>query len=257
MLGLLAIASLGVVLYDAATRRASSAPCETGARTWQQDKRAAELKAMRRARKDARARVDADDVTPAERDALKRLVRDSERLGRARELAGQRRRSNAVNCCDAPSDDWRESRDWYDRWRPDSGGLSFRDAKEAALAESIAFAERGDYSKPASRRAVLGKMHAAKRLAWEQCRAGCAGEDWRFYEGPEGRTAVSWGGQGETLYLNPLALDWWALERYHDRRGFGELDRFPSYNEAMNAAQARLLDDEATTAVAQDDEIPF
>lgn len=241
MLAALAILSLGVVAYDALTRRAASSATETGARSWQQDKRATELRAARRARKDAAVRLQYDDVPAAERDELKRLVRDSERLQQRRESARAARQARVVNCCDAPSDDWRDAdtRPYYDRWRSDSGGLDFAEAKRQALDESRDFAAQGDYSKPASRRAVLGKMHAAKLMAWEMCRAGCHGEQWYWIESDDGRLALSKPG-GDALYLNPLGGDAWAVES-RERSGWVELERFASYNEAVNDAQARLI----------------
>lgn len=53
--------------------------------------------------------------------------------------------------------------------------MSYREALAACWAESHAAAEAGDYSKPATRRCALGKMHAAKLAAWQNCRAGCGG----------------------------------------------------------------------------------
>lgn len=43
---------------------------------------------------------------------------------------------------------------------------SFGEAYAVQFRASVAFAATGDYSKPASRRAVLGLMHEVKRGAW-------------------------------------------------------------------------------------------
>lgn len=51
--------------------------------------------------------------------------------------------------------------------------MSWGEAYAAAFQESKDASLLGDYSKPASRRAVLGKMHAAKLAQWRQCREGC------------------------------------------------------------------------------------
>lgn len=83
-----------------------------------------------------------------------------------------RKRAPSVDCCAAPSDDWRASREVYARWRPDAP-LTYREAIRACFVESEESAKRGDYSKPATRRCALGKMHASKLSAWSMCRHGC------------------------------------------------------------------------------------
>lgn len=103
------------------------------------------------------------------------------------------------------------------------------------MRESREAAAGGDYSKPASRRAVLGRMHEVKLRQWEQCRAECGGGGELYYfDAGAGRTGVSARG-GETLYLRPISLGWWAVE---DERG--ELDRLPDYEEALQEAHGRL-----------------
>ncbi len=46
--------------------------------------------------------------------------------------------------------------------------------------ESQLFAELGDYSKPADRRAVLGRLHQYKSTAWEEHLMFCSGEGRAF-----------------------------------------------------------------------------
>jgi hypothetical protein len=57
----------------------------------------------------------------------------------------------------------------YGEFQPDV--LSWDEAYYQVFAESVEAAKRGDYSKPADRRAVLGRLHEAKLAAWEErCR---------------------------------------------------------------------------------------
>lgn len=179
----------------------------------------------------------------ADADRLRALVADSERAAKSTaERAARRMRERlAVTCCDGDSDDWRVNRDVYDKWLPPSP-MSFADAKRACLEESKKLSLMGDYSKPASRRCVLGKMHAAKLRQWEDCRSTCGGgPGLTSWDAGDGRTAYTTHGK-PTLYLHPLSLGWWAVE---DRTGarFRELDRFPLYDDAMADVESRLSDD--------------
>lgn len=99
--------------------------------------------------------------------------KDARAASRGRVKAAPRVRSE-VDCCAAGDDNWRSARAIYDRWVSPTP-MSYREALAACWAESHAAAEAGDYSKPATRRCALGKMHAAKLSAWQNCRAGCGG----------------------------------------------------------------------------------
>lgn len=46
--------------------------------------------------------------------------------------------------------------------------LSFVEAYDEVLLESRMYCAQGNYSRPASRRAVLGRMHEVKRRAWAE-----------------------------------------------------------------------------------------
>lgn len=60
----------------------------------------------------------------------------------------------------------------YKRWR--SGTVpTFQEVKDEMMRESREYAAAGDYSKPADRRAVLGRMHQYKQAAWQQHEHDC------------------------------------------------------------------------------------
>lgn len=52
--------------------------------------------------------------------------------------------------------------------------LSFAEAYLEVFAESVALAAAGRYDRPASRRAVLGRLHEYKRGAWREHIERCA-----------------------------------------------------------------------------------
>lgn len=132
-----------------------------------------------------RALDESGAATPSDAALRRRLAVEAAKLSRARgdaaEVARLNRRrdaqrarrsaaSAATSCCEGSSD-WRG--DVFRRWRPpvpirwdDAYRECFRESEEASLL--------GDYSKPASRRCVLGKMHALKLAQWESCRRECA-----------------------------------------------------------------------------------
>ena len=60
----------------------------------------------------------------------------------------------------------------YERFRDVS--VSFAEAYQEVFAESIAACAEGNYARPASRRAVLGRMHEYKQKAWRDHQLRCA-----------------------------------------------------------------------------------
>ncbi len=251
-LALLAGMALGALAWAGAP---GCATVETGARDWRKDQRGAELKAARRARRGAAMRLsaaEAEGAPAAELAYLRGLVADESKRRQRRSavaLTARHERAGRSSSCCAGADDWRANRAVYDRWTaPDP--MSFQAFKDACMAESREFAASGDYSKPASRRCVLGKMHQAKLRQWQECRQACSGGDdsaeWWIWDAGGGRTAVGRHG-APTFYLRPLTLGWWAVETRRGS-GFAELDRFGSYDEALADAQLRI---------AGDDDIPF
>lgn len=82
-------------------------------------------------------------------------------------------RVSPVQCCEADSDD--PSGAVYRRWRGPNP-VTWDEAYAEVFAESQACAAAGNYSRPADRRAVLGRMRSYKIRDWLACRAGCAAE---------------------------------------------------------------------------------
>lgn len=162
-------------------------------------------------------------------------------------------RRSSVSCCDAPSDDWRESRWFYDRWRPDRQ-VTYREALGEVWRESEELAKAGDYSKPASRRAVLGRMHQHKLAQWEECRARCFGVAGKLRIVPYGETiVVSWG--DDSYYVSPGGPEGsWVLMA--DVNGT-PVDWFDTAHEAIDAARERLHDEHATGEQYGKGEVPF
>jgi len=60
----------------------------------------------------------------------------------------------------------------YERFRDVS--VSFVEAYQEVFAESVEACAAGNYARPASRRAVLGRMHEYKIKAWKAHRDRCA-----------------------------------------------------------------------------------
>lgn len=137
MIGLLAAISVAAL--------ALASRIETGARDWQGD-------VARRNAKQAR--------------------KDARRTRKRRTTTTAPRRRTTVDCCDASDDQWRSARDVYDHWTAPSP-MSYREALAVCWDESHKAAAAGDYSKPATRRCALGKMHANKLLQWDDCREAC------------------------------------------------------------------------------------
>jgi len=152
--------------------------------------------------------------------------RDAQRARRARARAG-------VSCCDAHSDTWRQ--DAYRLWLPPVP-VTYADAYRECFRESEAASLLGDYSKPASRRCVLGKMHALKLAQWESCRRACAsvsgvgvevwdnGDGSTYVKGPGGSALARMGDDGR-----------WVVESW-DADG-GELGRFDDEPKAIARAK--------------------
>lgn len=159
-------------------------------------------------------------LTDAERAArAKRAAERLATLGRAgleaerqKRRERDRRRRAKVDCCDAPADDWREAGRTYRDWLPPDQ-TDAKAAYQLCFRESQEYAAAGDYGKPADRRCVLGKMHQAKRVQWDECRSRCRGsglrglETWtdgavQWFTGDEGRTRAG---------IEPLGADEWQV----------------------------------------------
>ena len=124
----------------------------------------------------------------------------------------------------------RASWDVYSRWR-DESPLGFRGAYVECFRDSLDAAARHDYSKPADRRCILGKMHAHKRTAWLACRRGCRGElgddGVEVFEDVAG-TAYSRRGEPDTYLVRMDERGAWVVERYRggSSRELGTFDDF-------------------------------
>lgn len=194
----------------------------------------------RKARARDRLKAAGGDAAAARRVAadearLRKQAARAERIARAR---------SAVSCCDAPSDSWRESREVYDAWLPPEP-MSWEAAGRACFDESRSFAAMGDYSKPASRRCKLGKLHQSKLTAWNNCRAECGGqalrEDGRYHWSVAGREGIMARG-GMTFYLRSDGV-WWVVETDDGFGGYVEVDRWSTEDEARADIEARLSDE--------------
>lgn len=150
----------------------------------------------------------------------------------------------AIDCCSAPSDDYREAGNVYRRWTPGTG-YSWQDARRDCWAESQAAAARGDYSRPADRICALGKMHQHKQAAWHACRAACAQRDEAdpvtYYEHGM-MTVLEIKGTGSASYYPDGGV--WALD--YKPSGARRASRVGTYDDATaahDAARAVLLGD--------------
>lgn len=229
-LGLIALAAIAVV---AASERIGIR--ETGARDW-------------RAALDKRNKLAADQA--------KRAAARAKRAGKPRELPRRRARSD-VDCCAASSDHWKTARDVYDRWKAPSS-TSWREAYDQCWRESVEASAAGDYSKPASRRCVLGKMHAAKLAQWKACRADCRraglGDDpllealgeassFERYLADDGTGATIWmlAASNDLARVVPEGGDAWRVDYQSEGRGpWRRADTFSTEEDADEHARVLL-----------------
>lgn len=231
MLPVLAALALGAAVW--ASRRAMSSP-ETGAADWQ-----AKLAARnaRHARNEAR----------------------SGHAARTRAALHKPRRVRpSADCCAATDDHWKSARDVYDAWKaPDP--LVYRQALHECWLESVEAAANGDYSKPASTRCALGKMHASKLSQWKACREGCRraglgelGADDPLFEAvggafdrwpaDDGSGGTVWVREGESdrVRVSP-DVDGWAVDLQRNGRGaWRRVDVFGDELAADDAARGLL-----------------
>jgi len=207
-----------------------AASCGSGSRT-------NEVGALESVAKAARAK--------RKRDKLARVGRQALEAQNAQRREARRAKRAQVNCCDAAGDDWRDDKPLYKAWLP-SGVMTWDEAYQACFAESVAAAERGDYSKPADRRCVLGKMHESKRTAWDQCRAGCAGSRLAGLETYAGEGGVQWWtpDDGRTVAgVQSASEGWRVLFQGADDDGARLVDVFASRGEAEDRALSLLGDE--------------
>ncbi len=120
--------------------------------------------------------------------------------------------------------------------------------------ESQEYAARGDYSKPASRRAVLGRMHQEKLAQWLLCRQACAGDRAldavpQVFDG-DGDALGVWF-RGVTLNVRPSRAGF-AVDD-----GERELEWFEDRHEAVEWAQEWLVDELGDVYIPDGDEVPF
>jgi hypothetical protein len=193
----------------------------------------------------ASSSVEAAARAKRKRDKLARVGRVKLQAENQRRRESRLARRSQVNCCDASTDDWRDDKPLYKAWLPD-GAMSWDEAYQACFAESVAAAERGDYSKPASRRCVLGKMHESKRAAWDQCRAGCAGSALSGFETYAGEGGVQWWtpDEGATVAGVQSSSDGWrVLYQGRGDRNARLVDVFDTRGDAEDKALSLLGDD--------------
>lgn len=174
--------------------------------------------------------------------------RQAKRTSRkTRRASGPRYRESAVDCCGAPDDDWRVSRAVYDRWTAPTP-TTYREALAECWNESVEAAARGDYSKPASRRCALGKMHQAKLSLWQQCRDGCYGTGAPVYDrrpADDGTGGTLWYREGvaDVVRVAPNGGGWSVDQQRNGRGRWSALAWFDDEADADQAARDALEPD--------------